>query len=241
MLRRLLPVFVMLILISACSKTEQTAQPEPSGTPAAQVSAPAAPATGNPLLDPKSPAMNQTAPAKYQVRFSTSKGDFTLDVDRTWAPKGADRFYNLVKNGYFDNVRFYRVIQTPRPFMVQFGINGDPAIAAKWGDDTAIEDDPVTQSNTRGTITFATKGPNTRTTEVYINFGDNAFLDSQGFSPFGKVAEGGMDVVDKLNAEYGEAGSATGPDPFRIAGEGNEYLTKNFPNMDYIKTARVAE
>ena len=215
MLRRTLFAVAVMLTIGSCSKPD-------------------------PLLDPQSPAMNQTAPAAYKVLFSTSKGDFTIDVNREWAPKGADRFYNLVKNGFFDEVRFYRVIQTPRPFMVQFGINGAPAVAAKWGDETAIGDDPVTQSNTRGMITFATKGPNTRTTEVYINFGNNAFLDSQGFSPFGKVSQG-MEVVDKLNAEYGEAGSPTGPDPFRIAAEGNAYIQKSFPNMDYIKTARIVE
>ena len=222
MLRRLLPVFATLFAMTACA-----AEP-PAPAPAAEAPAPT----------PVAAAADETAPATYKVLFTTSKGEFTVDVNREWAPKGADRFYTLVKNGFFDDVRLFRVIRTPNPFMVQFGISGDPAVSAKWGDDTAITDDPVTQSNTRGMMTFATKGPNTRTTQVFINFGDNSFLDSQGFSPFGKVSQE-MEVVDKFNAEYGEAGSPTGPDPFRIEAEGNAYLKTGFPNMDYVMTARI--
>jgi peptidyl-prolyl cis-trans isomerase A (cyclophilin A) len=193
----------------------------------------------DPLLNPKSPAMNQTAPETYRVLFSTSKGDFTLQVTRAWAPKGADRFYNLVKNGFYDGLRFFRVLRTPRPFMAQFGISGDPAIAAKWSD-ANIQDDPVKEHNTRGRITFATAGPDTRTTQVFISYGDNSRLDSQGFSPFGEVISG-MEVVDQLYAEYGEgAPDGRGPDQDRIEKEGTAYLTKGWPMLDYVKTARIA-
>ena len=192
----------------------------------------------NPLMNPASPAMNQKAPDTYQVLFSTSKGDFTVEVHREWAPKGADRFYNLVKNGFYDNNRFFRVLREPSPFMAQFGINGDPAINAKW-QNASISDDPVTQHNTRGMLTFATGGPNTRTTQLFINYDDNSRLDSDGFSPFGKVISG-MEVVDHLYADYGEgAPQGNGPDQDRIQNEGNAYLNKSFPSLDYIKTARI--
>jgi peptidyl-prolyl cis-trans isomerase A (cyclophilin A) len=160
-----------------------------------------------------------------------------VEVHRDWAPRGADRFYNLVKNGFFDNARFFRVIEG---FMVQFGINGDPNIAAVWRD-ADIKDDPVKQSNQRGTITFATAGPNTRTTQVFINFGDNAALDGQGFSPFGKVVSG-MEVVDKLYGGYGEgAPNGNGPDQGLVQSQGNAYLEQDFPKLDFIKTATIAE
>jgi peptidyl-prolyl cis-trans isomerase A (cyclophilin A) len=160
---------------------------------------------------------------------------FVIDVQRNWAPNGADRFYNLVKNGFYDNVRFFRVISG---FMVQFGINGDPKISAPWRE-AKIKDDPVVQSNRRGYITFAMAGPNTRTSQVFINFGENGSLDSQGFPPFGRVIQG-MEVVDKLNAEYGEgAPRGRGPDQGRLQIEGNAYLTKDFPNMDYVKKATI--
>jgi peptidyl-prolyl cis-trans isomerase A (cyclophilin A) len=169
------------------------------------------------------------------VRIDTSKGVFVIEVTRAWAPTGADRFYNLVKNGFYDNARFFRVISG---FMVQFGINGDPAIMANWRT-AQIPDDAVTQSNTRGTITFATAGPNTRTSQVFINFADNARLDQSGFAPFGKVVSG-MNVVDSLNAEYGEgAPRGRGPDQGRLQSEGNAYLAKEFPRMDYIKKATI--
>ncbi len=128
-------------------------------------------------------ALNAQAPAIYKAKFDTSKGPFVLEVHRDWAPNGADRFYNLVKNGFYDNARFFRVISG---FMVQFGINGDPKISSVWHD-ANIPDDPVRQGNQRGFITFATAGPNTRTTQVFINYADNRALDRQGFSPFGRV------------------------------------------------------
>jgi peptidyl-prolyl cis-trans isomerase A (cyclophilin A) len=187
------------------------------------------------LSDPA--ALNAKAPATYQAKFDTSKGPFVIEVHRDWAPQGADRFYNLVKNGFFDNARFFRVIEG---FMVQFGINGDPKIAAVWRD-ADIKDDPVKHSNERGTITFATAGPNTRTTQVFINFADNAPLDGQGFSPFGKVVSG-MEVVDSLYSGYGEgAPNGNGPDQGLVQSQGNAYLEQDFPKLDFIKTATIAE
>jgi peptidyl-prolyl cis-trans isomerase A (cyclophilin A) len=187
----------------------------------------------SPLSNPAS--LREQAPATYKARFDTNKGVFVVEVTRAWAPKGADRFYNLVKSGFYDNVRFFRVVSG---FMVQFGINGDPAIMVNWRA-AQIADDPVTQSNTRGMITFAMAGPNTRTSQVFINFADNARLDQSGFAPFGKVISG-MNVVDALNAEYGEgAPRGRGPDQSRLQNEGNAYLTKEFPRMDYIKKATI--
>jgi len=180
-------------------------------------------------------ALNEQAPATYKAKFDTSKGVFIVDVRREWAPNGADRFYNLVKNGFYDNVRFFRVISG---FMVQFGINGDPKISSVWRE-ARIRDDAVKQSNKRGYITFATAGPNTRTTQVFINFGDNAGLDGQGFAPFGQVSTG-MNIVDSINAEYGEgAPRGRGPDQGRTQMEGNAYLTKDFPKMDFVKKATI--
>lgn len=177
----------------------------------------------------------ETAPATYKVKFDTTKGAFTVQVTRAAAPLGADRFYNLVKSGFYDNVRFFRVVSG---FMVQFGINGDPAVMANWRG-APIQDDPVKQSNKRGSITFAMAGPNTRTSQVFINFVDNANLDGMGFAPFGQVTAG-MDVVDKLNAEYGEgAPRGRGPDQSRMQREGNAYLAKEFPRLDYIKKATI--
>jgi peptidyl-prolyl cis-trans isomerase A (cyclophilin A) len=197
------------------------------------VSATQAFAQAGSLANPAS--LNEQAPATYKAKFDTSKGAFTVEVRRDWAPNGADRFYNLVKNGFYDNVRFFRVISG---FMVQFGINGDPKISSVWRE-ARIRDDAVKQSNKRGFITFATAGPNTRTTQVFINFGDNAGLDAQGFSPFGQVVSG-MDVVDKLNAEYGEgAPRGRGPDQGRVQQEGNAYLTKDFSRMDFVKKATI--
>ena len=179
--------------------------------------------------------LNEKAPATFKAKFDTSKGVFVIEVNRDWAPNGADRFYNLVKNGFYDNVRFFRVISG---FMVQFGINGDPKISAPWRE-ARIADDPVKQSNKRGNITFAMAGPNTRTSQVFINFADNANLDQSGFSPFGRVISG-MDVVDKLNPEYGEgAPRGRGPDQGRLQMEGNAYLNKEFSRMDFVKKATI--
>jgi peptidyl-prolyl cis-trans isomerase A (cyclophilin A) len=192
------------------------------------------PATGSQnLANPA--ALREQAPPSYKVKFDTSKGPFVIEVHRDWAPLGADRFYNLVKNGFFDNARFFRVISG---FMVQFGINADPKISAQWRG-ARINDDAVRQSNKRGFITFATAGPNTRTTQLFINYADNAGLDRQGFAPFGQVVSG-MNVVDGLFSGYGEgAPSGNGPDQSRVQSEGNAYLTTAFPKMDYIKSTTI--
>jgi peptidyl-prolyl cis-trans isomerase A (cyclophilin A) len=180
-------------------------------------------------------ALTEKAPAVYKVRFDTSKGVFVVEVRRDWAPNGADRFYNLVKNGFYDDTRFFRVVSG---FMVQFGINGDPSVSTPWRAAT-IKDDPVKQSNKRGYITFATSGPDSRTSQVFINFADNSGLDRQGFSPFGQVVSG-MTVVDALFSGYGEgAPSGRGPDQGRVQREGNSYLKKDFPNLDYVKKATI--
>jgi len=179
--------------------------------------------------------LTEQAPATYKARFDTSKGPFVIEVHRAWAPRGADRFYNLVKNGFYDDVRFFRVLGG---FMAQFGINGDPALMAKWRV-ARIADDPVKQSNQRGMVSFATAGPGTRTTQVFINFGNNGSLDGMGFAPFGKVVSG-MNVVDSLYADYGEgAPSGRGPDQGRLQTEGNAYLKKNFGRLDYVKKATI--
>ena len=177
-------------------------------------------------------ALKEQAPATYNVNFSTTAGDFVVQVTRAWAPKGADRFYNLVKHGFYNNTRFFRVM--PK-FMAQFGINGDPKVQGPWRE-ANITDDPVTQSNKRGYVTFAkTAMPNSRSTQVFINFGDNAMLDPQGFAPFGQVISG-MEIVDKINAEYGEQ-----PEQGRIQFEGNAYLAKEFPRLTVMKSVTIAK
>jgi peptidyl-prolyl cis-trans isomerase A (cyclophilin A) len=195
----------------------------------------AAPAFSQGLSNPA--ALKEQAPPVYRVDFDTSKGTFVIEVHRDWAPVGADRFYNLVKNGFYDGARFFRVIEG---FMVQFGINGDPKISSVWRE-ARIQDDPVRVSNKRTFITFATAGPNTRTTQVFINFGDNHNLDGQGFAPFGQVVSG-MEVVDKLYNGYGEgAPRGRGPDQSRVQSEGNSYLASGFANLDYIKKAVIGK
>ena len=174
------------------------------------------------------------APPVFKVRFTTTKGVFEVEAHRDWAPNGADRFYNLVKAGFYDDCAFFRVIQG---FMVQFGINGNPKVSAKW-ENANIPDDPASgHSNKPGMVTFATAGPNTRTTQLFINYGDNARLDYMGFTPFAQVVKG-MDVVNKIYSGYGEgAPQGQGPAQDRIQKEGNAYLGKNFPKLDYIKSA----
>ncbi len=183
------------------------------------------PASKPSLLNPGT--LNAQAPDVYKVKLTTSKGVFVVQVNRAWSPRGADRFYNLVKNGFYDGAGFFRVVPN---FVVQFGLSDNPAVSKAWRT-ARIPDDPVTQSNRRGYLTFATSGPNTRTTQLFISLVDNARLDSMGFSPFGQVIEG-MEVVDKLNAEYDER-----PDQGRIEAEGKTYLEQNFPRLDVIKTA----
>ena len=179
----------------------------------------------------KNPAsLVEKAPATFKAKFDTSKGAFVIEVHRSWSPNGADRFYNLVKNGFYDETRFFRVVPD---FMVQFGISGDPAVAAPW-QNSNIKDDPSTgHSNTKGMVSFATRGANTRTTQIFINYANNAGLDRQGFTPFGEVTSG-MDVVEKINAEYAQK-----PDQGRIQSEGNTYLKASFPKLDYVKKATI--
>ena len=178
------------------------------------------------------------APATYKVKFQTTKGTFVVKVAREWAPLGADRFYNLVKIGFYDDIALFRVI---KGFMAQFGIHGDPAVSRVWKQ-AQIKDDPVKSTNIKGRITFATAGPNTRTTQLFINFGNNKNLDGMGFSPFGKISGDGMSVVDAIHNGYGEgAPRGTGPSQGLIQQQGNAYLKAKFPNLDYIKTARLVE
>jgi len=213
------------------AKAEDT---KPDATkPAAATPEPAKPMAAPDFTDPGK--LTEKAPDTFKAQFNTTKGKIVIEVTRSLAPNGADRFYNLVRSGYFKDIAFFRVIPG---FMCQFGIHGDPAISAKWRE-ANIADDPVKGSNTRGTITFATAGPNTRTTQLFINFGNNVNLDGMGFSPFGKVVEG-MNVVDSINGEYGEgAPGGMGPGQGQIQMEGNAYLKKDFPNLDYIKSAGI--
>jgi peptidyl-prolyl cis-trans isomerase A (cyclophilin A) len=190
--------------------------------PAGKTSAP-----GSSLLNP--PSLKAQAPDMYKVKFITTKGDFVVQVTRAWSPLGADRFYNLVKNRFYNGAAFFRIVPG---FVVQFGLSPDPAVSKAWRE-AKIADDRVTQSNRRGYLSFATAGPGTRTTQVFINLADNPRLDSMGFSPFGQVIEG-MELIDKLNAEYGEQ-----PDQGRIEAEGRSYLEKSFPRLDTIKTAVI--
>lgn len=179
------------------------------------------------LLQPAT--LKAKAPDVYQVKFTTTKGDFVVQVNRAWAPLGADRFYNLVEHGFFTDAPFFRVVPG---FIIQFGLTGDPAVNRAW-QSANIKDDPVTQSNKPGYLTFATAGPNTRTTQLFINFGNNTFLDNQGFAPFGQVTSG-MDVVQSLYSGYGER-----PDQGAITSQGKAYIDKNFPKIDRIKSATV--
>ena len=174
-------------------------------------------------------ALTEHAPATFSAAFDTSKGRFVLEVHREWAPRGADRFYNLVKSGFFNDVRFFRVIGGQ---LAQFGMHGDPAVQEAWRE-ASIEDDPVRHGNTRGSVSFATRGPNTRTTQLFINLRDNSAYDRLGFAPFAEVVSG-MEVVDRLYAGYEE-----GPEQPLIDEQGNAYLTREFPNLDYIQKAAI--
>ncbi len=184
------------------------------------------------LLNPR--AATEQAPPQFAVELDTTKGSVVIDVTREWAPLGADRFYNLVRMGYFTDVAFFRVLDG---FMAQGGIHGDPAVNRAWRD-ANIQDDPVRQRNTRGMLSYAMGGPNTRTTQFFINYGDNTRLDGMGFAPFGRVRD--MRAVDALYKEYGEgAPSGRGPAQARVQSEGNAYLRQSFPNLDYIRSARI--
>jgi len=181
---------------------------------------------------PTPAALTEQAPAEYKVNFDTSAGTFVVQVHKEWAPLAADRFYNLVKNGFYDDARFFRVMPN---FMVQFGMNANPAVTRAWSS-VPMKDEPTKQSNKKGYITFArTSAPNSRGTQVFINYKDNAFLDNQGFAPFGEVVQG-MEIAEKITAQYGEK-----PNQGEITASGNAYLTKEFPKLDYIKTATIAK
>jgi cyclophilin family peptidyl-prolyl cis-trans isomerase len=211
------------------------AQAPPPASKSAAPSKAGASKTGTPAARPSltNPAsLNAKAPELFKVQFTTTRGDFVAEVHRAWAPLGADRFYNLVKNGFFTNAAFFRVVVSPRPFIVQFGLNASPAVNKAW-EHANIKDDPVMGSNTRGTLVFATAGPNTRTTQLFINLNNNAPLDASGFAPFGTITDG-MDVVDKIYPGYAER-----PDQQRITEEGDAYIVKNFPMIDKIKAAKI--
>jgi peptidyl-prolyl cis-trans isomerase A (cyclophilin A) len=232
------PILIMAALVLAPLVAFAWAAPQATSAPKKAATPPAHPTTTAPrttasLLNPASLMLQ--APAVFDAKFTTSKGDFVVQVTRAWSPRGADRFYNLVKYHFFDGAAFFRVLEQ---FVVQFGISARPDISHVWAN-AKIADDPVTQSNVRGTLTFATAGPNTRTTQIFINLGENANLNSMGFSPFGKVTSG-MEVIDKLYSGYGEGHpNGNGPDQNRIQNEGKTYLEKSFPLLDTIKTAVI--
>ena len=212
----------LLILAGAflvgCPKDEDAAN-EPKPAP---VAAPEEPAPGMPE--------EGRAPDAYSVELDTTRGPVVIDVRRDWAPKGADRFYELIGKGYYTDIAFFRVVPG---FVVQFGMSGDPQTNASWSN-LPIQDDPVKASNSRGTVTFATSGPNSRTTQIFINLGNNARLDGMGFAPFGKVKD--ISKVDAIYSGYGER-----PNQGMIRAKGNEYLKESFPKLDYIKSAKIIE
>ena len=191
-----------------------------------------------PLYNPDHPEMQKQAPDKFQVKFDTTAGEFILDISRDLSPHGVDRFYNLVRIGFYDDCRFFRVVPG---FVAQFGMNGDPEVQQVWSN-ANMPDDPVTESNKIGYITYAkTNAPNSRSTQLFINLTDNARLDAMGFAPFGRVAVG-MDVVNDLYAGYGDGPpSGSGPNQGQIMAEGNAYLSSKFEKLDYIKKASIVE
>src|SRR3954471_24020317 len=226
------PMRVALAAVLVAGTVTLGAQaPKPAAPKPAAAKPAAAPAAARGLLNPAS--LTAKAPEDFKVKFDTTKGPIVIELHRAWAPKGVDRFYNMVRAGFFTNVRFFRVIHT---FMAQFGVNGDPAVNTAW-DKVRLLDDPANgQHNVRGMLTYGTTGqPNSRGTQLFINYKDNSFLDAQGFVPIGQVVEG-MEAVDMLNDEYG---AAPQNDQQRIVAEGNKYLAASFPKLDYIKTATV--
>jgi peptidyl-prolyl cis-trans isomerase A (cyclophilin A) len=188
------------------------------------------------LLDPS--LATEPAPDTFKVKLETTKGEILIDVVRKWAPNGADRFFNLIKSGFFDNTAFFRVIDG---FMAQVGLHGKPEVTAAWSR-VPIADDPVKKSNTRGMVTFAMKSsPNSRTSQFFINYGNNSYLDKSGFAPIGKIVDG-MKVADSLYSGYGEgAPRGSGPSQGRLTQEGNAYLKAEFPQLDYIVRATIVE
>jgi peptidyl-prolyl cis-trans isomerase A (cyclophilin A) len=224
------------------------ASPAPTGTGAAAPADADAAATGvkakGPFPQSTDPALrdpsraNQTAPAMFSVRFVTTVGDFQVDCTRDWAPHGVDRFYNLVRIGFFDDVAFFRVVKQPTPFVVQFGIHGNPRVSKAWIDARVPADEPK-QPNLRGMLTFAMAGArDTRTTQLFINFSANPMLDKMGFAPICQVAGAGMDVVDRIEGAYGDD---LGQEQADIQALGNTMLRARYPFLDYIQTARLIE
>jgi len=210
----------------------QTQAKPPAGTTAHKSTASASPYE-RVLLRPA--LLTAKAPATYEVQFVTTKGNFTIKVTRDWAPLGADRFYNLARHHFYDNASFFRAL---KGFVVQWGISAYPPVTAAW-EHAPIKDDPVVQSNVRGSVTYAMAGPNTRTTQLFINLVDNKRLDGMGFAPIGQVTEG-MEIVDSLYSDYGEgAPDGHGPAQDQIEKSGKVYLDKNFPNLDSIKTTKL--
>ena len=232
-----LALFIMassLVLtgLTSCSPSEKKAQEPQQAAPAAQAADSAAKvdeAALAKLLQPEK--LNETAPDLFLVDMKTTKGVIRVEMHRDWAPKGVDRFYNLVKSGFFTDTAFFRMV---KGFVVQFGIHGSPLVSSVWCE-ANITDDPVIESNLKGTLTFATAGKDTRTTQLFINLKDNVQLDQMGFAPIGKIISG-MEVVDALNYEYGER-----PNQGQIQMKGNEYLKKQFPNMDYIQSMTIVD
>jgi peptidyl-prolyl cis-trans isomerase A (cyclophilin A) len=223
----------MAMQTSAQTPAQAPAQPKASAAPKSGASAKPRTAAASPydraLLRPA--LLKDKAPEAYQVKFSTTRGDFTLTVTRAWAPIGADRFYNLVKHHFYDNATVFRVVPN---FVAQFGLSAYPPVSAAWKN-ANLTDDPVTQSNKKGYITFATAGPNTRTTQVFINLVDNVRLDKMGFAPFGQVTEG-INAVDLFYDQYGDA---SGPDQDQIEKQGKPYIDKGWPKLDVIKSATL--
>jgi peptidyl-prolyl cis-trans isomerase A (cyclophilin A) len=228
------------LLFYACSiisiaAAAQTPAPAPAKKPAVAAKAPAARATpyDPALLQPAT--LRAKAPAEYDVKFVTTAGEFTVKVTRAWAPNGADRFYNLVRHHFYDGATFFRVLPG---FMAQFGLSAYPEVSKVW-ENATIKDDPIVQSNHRGFLSFATAGPNTRTTQVFVNYGNNEALDRSGFSAFALVSDG-MEVVDKLYSGYGEgAPDGHGPDQGLIGSRGRAYLEKGFPKLDSVRSATL--
>ncbi|HET6929716.1 MAG TPA: peptidylprolyl isomerase [Candidatus Acidoferrum sp.] len=222
----------LLLSIPALSQTPAPAKPK-STTTTTTAAKPASTATyDHALLKPA--LLKDKAPETYQVKFDTTRGEFTMTITRAWAPLAADRFYNLVKHHFFDNSRFFRV--SPG-FVVQFGLSGTPAVNAAW-EKATIKDEPVNQKNVRGTITFAkTAAPNSRGTQLFINLKDNTFLDSQGFAPFGVVDGKGINVVEMMYDQYGDAAGVN--DQENITKGGEKYIVAHYPKLDTIKSATL--
>ena len=235
------------VLVFTTSNVAISAKAAPAQTPApAQSAGPKSGAGGQATATKKGPStvraydrallrpalLKDKAPEQYKVKFVTTRGEFTINVTRAWAPLGADRFYNLVRHHFYDNASVFRVVPN---FVAQFGISAYPPVTAAWKG-TDIKDDPVTQSNKKGFVTFATAGANTRTTQVFINLQDNTRLDRVGFAPFGVVEGDGMKVVEMFYDQYGDN---AGPDQPKIETQGKPYVDKGWPKLDTIKSATL--